>query len=295
VGLDVIVATPGKSIQYDLCRYEGTKLLFRGPPKRFDEPYVAALGGTETFGPFVNDPYPNLLENWLEQPVVNLGVRHAGVSLFAAERWMLERASEADITVLQVLGAGNMSNRLYSVHSRRNDRFLAVSPVLKDMFPDVDFTEFSFVRHLLQSLSDKSQSSFDVMIDELRFAWLQRMRRVLSMIETDVILLWMSDRTPASPSSWPQGPEPLFVTKKMIDELAGSVSASIEVVAGTEGDRLEGKTFAERDRGAALTAPCPRHHAQVAERLSHVIGDLRERPKAYMRDRRQDPRSRSAS
>ena len=290
----MIVAASGKSIQYDLCRYEGTKLLFRGPPRSFDIPYVAALGGTETFGPFVKDPYPSLLEDWLDQPVVNLGVRQAGVSLFAAERWVLECASKADVAILQVLGAGNMSNRLYSVHSRRNDRFLAVSPALKEMFPDVDFTEFSFIRHLLQSLSDRSQSAFEIMVEELRFAWLQRMRRILSMIETDVVLLWMSDRSPAAPSSWPQGPEPLFVTKPMIDELVGDVAAVVEVVSATEGDRLEGKTFELPEKEAALTVPCPHHHAKVAERLSEVIGELRAHPVQRMRDRRQAPRSRSA-
>lgn len=290
----MIVATSGKSIQYDLCRYEGTKLLFRGPPKSFDVPYVAALGGTETFGPFVKDPYPSLLEDWLGKPVVNLGVRQAGVSLFAAERWVLEVASGADVAILQIMGAGNMSNRLYSVHSRRNDRFLAVSPALKDMFPSVDFTEFSFIRHLLQSLSDQSQTAFQIMVEELRFAWLQRMRRILSMIETDVVLLWMSDRSPSAPSSWPQGPEPLFVTKTMIDELAGDVASTVEVVAGTEEDRLEGKTFIAREREAALTAPCPHHHAKVAERLSEVIGDLQSRPTARVHDRGPGPRSRSA-
>ncbi|NNE86457.1 MAG: hypothetical protein HKN27_00140 [Silicimonas sp.] len=232
----------------------------------------------------------------MDKPVVNLGVRHAGVSLFASERWVLECASGADVAIMQVLGAGNMSNRLYSVHSRRNDRFLAVSPALKEIFPDVDFTEFSFIRHLLKSLSERSQTAFEVMVEELRFAWLQRMRRVLSMIETDVVLLWMSDRAPAAPSDWPQGPEPLFVTKAMVDDLAGEVSATVEVVAGTEGDRLEGKTYAARERGAALTAPCPHHHAKAAERLSEVIGELQPHPAARsgVRDRGHAPRSRSA-
>ena len=137
------MGTSEKINLYDLCRYEGTKLSFRGPPKSFDVPYIAALGGSETFGPFVQAPYPTLLEEWLDQPVVNLGVRQAGVSLFAAEESLLDCASQADVAVLQVMGAGNMSNRLYSVHSRRNDRYLAVSPALKELFPEVDFTEFS--------------------------------------------------------------------------------------------------------------------------------------------------------
>ncbi len=284
------------AIQYDMCRYEGTKLAFRGPAKSFDAPYVAALGSTETFGPYVQAPYPTLLEEWLDQPVVNLGVRQAGVSLFASERWMLDCASDADVAILQVMGAGNMSNRLYSVHSRRNDRFLAVSPALKNLFPDVDFTDFSFIRHLLQSLAGQSDSGFQTLVEELRFAWLQRMRRVLSCIECPVVLLWMSDRAPSTPSDWPQGPEPLFVTKAMLDELATDVSAVVEVVGLTEVDRLEGKLFASHEKEAAFSAPCPVHHAKVAEKLCDVIREIQDpaKPGVVNRDRMFATRSRSA-
>lgn len=272
-------------IQYDLCRYGGTKLAFRGPPRTFDVPYIAALGGTETFGPFVQAPFPTLLEEWLDQPVVNLGVRQAGVSLFASEQWMLDRAAGAEVAVLQVMGAGNMSNRLYSVHSRRNDRFLAVSSALKDLFPDVDFTEFSFVRHLLQSLAGRSTDGFKVLVEELRYAWLQRMRRILSCIDSPVVLLWMSDRASSTPSDWPQGPEPLFVTKAMLDALAGDVAEVVEVVALTEVDRLEGKLFASNEKEAAFSAPCPVHHAKVAEKLCEVVLDIQGESQPGMVDR----------
>ena len=290
------VGTFDKSIQYDLCRYEGTRLSFRGPARSFDAPYIAVLGGTETFGPFVQAPFPTLLQDWLDQPVVNLGVRQAGVSLFASEQWLLDCAAGAEVSVIQVMGAGNMSNRLYSVHSRRNDRFLSVSPALKELFPSVDFTEFSFMRHMLQSLSGQSQDGFRILVEELRFAWVQRMRRVLSLIDGPVVLLWMSDRDSSAPSDRPQGPEPLFVNKHMLDDLADHVSAVVEVTGMTEGDRLEGKQFAAHEREAALSAPSPVHHAKVAERLCDVIREIQmaENTSLISRDREEAPRSRSA-
>lgn len=292
----VTLGTFNKTIQYDFCRYEGAKLAFRGPKKSFDDPYIAVLGGTETFGPYVQAPFPDLLEEWLDQTVVNLGVRHAGVSLFAAERWMLDCASRAEVVVLQVMGAGNMSNRLYSVHSRRNDRFLSASLALRNLFPSVDFTDFSFIRHLLQSLAEHSDAGFEVLVEELRFAWVQRMRRVLSFIDCPVVLLWMSDRASSTPAVWPQGPEPLFVTKSMMDTLATDVSAVVEVVALTEEDRLAGKHFASHEKEAALSAPCPAHHAKVAEKLSSVIREVQASKQSGLisRDREGFSRSRSA-
>ncbi|MEO9823821.1 MAG: DUF6473 family protein [Paracoccaceae bacterium] len=294
------MGTSKKSTPYELCRYQGTKLSFRGPQKSFRGPYIATLGGTETFGPFVQAPYPTLLEDWLDQTVVNLGVRQAGVSLFASEQWLLDCASKSDVAVLQVLGAGNMSNRLYSVHSRRNDRFLAVSPALKELFPEVDFTEFSFIRHLLQSLADRSSDGFEVLVEELRFAWVQRMKRVLSCIDAPVIMLWMSDRSSSTPAERPQGPEPLFVTKAMMGALEPLVASVVEVVASTEVDRLEGKQYTQMERDAAYSAPTPVHHAQVAEQLCNAIREIQMSrdvncdASAIGRDRDEFMRSRTA-
>lgn len=92
--------------------YDGSKLALRGPERDFTRPFVAVLGGSETFGKHVALPYPALLERRIGMPVANLGVMHAGVSLFSKERWLLDIASQAELTVIQVMGAQNMSNRL---------------------------------------------------------------------------------------------------------------------------------------------------------------------------------------
>ena len=51
------------ALDYFPCRYGQSKLLFRGPRRRFDGPYAAAIGGTETYGKFVADPYPALVRD----------------------------------------------------------------------------------------------------------------------------------------------------------------------------------------------------------------------------------------
>ena len=48
------------ALDYFPCRYGQSKLLFRGPRRRLEGAYVAAIGGTETYGKFVPDPYPAL-------------------------------------------------------------------------------------------------------------------------------------------------------------------------------------------------------------------------------------------
>ena len=67
-------AYPGDgALDYFPCRYGMSKLLFRGPHRELDGPFCAVLGGTETYGKFVADPYPALVEQMTGLRMVNLG------------------------------------------------------------------------------------------------------------------------------------------------------------------------------------------------------------------------------
>lgn len=257
---------PGSPMDYHYCELPGSRLRFRGPLPLFDAPFVAVLGGNETFGKYVTDPFPALIGDWTGLPVANLSVAHAGLSLFSEEQVLLDVASQARVTVLQALGAQNMSNRLYSVHSRRNDRFLGVSPALRELFPQVDFTEINFTGHLLETLEAASQTAFQVLVDELKWAWVQRMRRVLSIIKGDVILLWVS--TPETS---------LFLTQDMIDELGDDLAGVVRVSLNAA-PSLEGKHYLLGEEEAALQLPGPADHHRIAEALLPLLSDVVEGP-----------------
>lgn len=246
----------------ELCRYEGSRLRFRGPVCSLHDPYIAVLGGSETFGKGVAQPFPALLAQQVDCPVANLGVMHAGVSLFSEESWLIETASKARLTVLQVLGAQNMSNRMYSVHSRRNDRFVGASAALRTLYPNVDFTDFNFTGHLMRSLSSQEGDAFDSLVEELRWAWVQRMRRLVTLIDSDVVLLWMSDRPPEDVDQWTRL-EPAFVDRSMLNEMRPHVVDIVEVVC-TE-------RRAMNPSARTTHFPGPRHHADVAEALASAI------------------------
>ncbi|MEO1779366.1 MAG: DUF6473 family protein, partial [Pseudomonadota bacterium] len=142
---------PG-GLDYLPCRYGTSKILFRGPKRTLDAPYVAFFGGTTTYGKFVETPFPALLEQDLGMTCVNFGCVNAGVDLYAADPVLREAATQARVTVLQVISPRNMSNRFYKVHPRRNDRFIEASPLLRTIYREVDFAEFNFTNHMLQRL-----------------------------------------------------------------------------------------------------------------------------------------------
>ena len=243
------VARTGKD-----CCYDGARLLLRDPQKDLAGPFVACLGGTETFGKFLERPFPDRLEQKAGLPCVNLGWPNAGLEVLLRDQVLLDCANRARLCVLEVPCAINMSNPFYQVHPRRNDRFLQASEALHALFDDVDFTEFNFTRHLLGHLRQLSKRRFAFVRYELSRAWLAGMQAVLDRIEVPVILLWLSARRPDECSDTPDlGADPALVSQQMLAELRPCVSAIIEVRA----DGLAGNSLGATAHEAAANALAP--------------------------------------
>ncbi|SHF20155.1 hypothetical protein SAMN05444339_10479 [Loktanella atrilutea] len=222
----------GAGLHYAPCRYGLSRIFFRGPKRRLDRPYITFIGGTETFGKFIDRPLPALVERDTGRTCVNLGCVNGGVDAFVNDPTIMATCRDADLTVVQVMGANYLSNRFYSVHPRRNDRFLRASTVMQAIYSDVDFSDFTFTRHMLTVLYAKSPERFDIVVSELREAWVARMRNMLNQIGPRAVLLWFS-REPLSDTPWDARPgklsvDPLFITASMIDQLRPQVLDVIE-------------------------------------------------------------------
>lgn len=267
------------ALDYAPCRYGNSRVLFRGPQRRLDAPYVAFLGGTETYGKFIKTPFPALVESSLGINCVNFGISNAGVDVLLNEPVILEAASGAAATVLQVVGAHNLSNRFYTVHPRRNDRFLHASPIMSSVFPEVDFAEFHFTRHMLNSLYRVSPERFAVVQNELQEAWMARMRLLCRKMRGPIFLLWFADHAPseniASDVALIADSEPLFVTREMIDDLRARLAGYVEVVASPAAlsKGTEGMVFSEMEHVAASRLMGPSAHGEAGQ---FVFGALRD-------------------
>ncbi|MDF0600799.1 DUF6473 family protein [Psychromarinibacter sp. C21-152] len=270
------------ALDYFPCRYGTSKQLFRGPRRRLDGDFAVFLGGTETYGKFIDTPYPALVEVDSGLRAVNLGCINAGIDAYFNDKALIDICNRAKVTVVQVMGAQNMSNRFYAVHPRRNDRFLRASPLLEKIYPEVDFTEFSFTRHLLTSLMRRSPEKFALLRQELKEAWAARMRMLLSQIDGKVVLLWLSDHAPMAPDDSRSevfercGSDPIFVDRAMLRSLTGDVARVIEVVA-TDRERLEGLDemyFGELERPAAQEMLGPVVHRRVAQALVPALEEV---------------------
>ena len=267
-------------ISYAPCRYGESRLLFRGPRKRLDRPYLAFLGGTATYGKFVKRPFSMIVEKAMRQTCVNLGCVNGGIDAVLMDQQVIDICSGADMTVIQIMGAQAQSNRFYSVHPRRNDRFLGASTILQAIYHDVDFSDCAFTRHMLGKLHATSTDRFETVVGELREAWSARMRTLISRVGENVILLWFSD-VPMSDVHWSQHPnhlqaDPLFVTKAMVEDLRPLVRDIVEVTPSSTAPakvlRSAGRSTSQRQ--AAMEMLGPACHKEAAQ---HLIAALRER------------------
>jgi len=221
---DTLEAGPDSAV----VRYDGSRIPFRGPPRPLEGRHVVFLGGCATHGGPLEEPFPSLVEAGLGEACVNFGIANASAEAFLLDPVVARACREAMVTMVEVMGAANLSNRFYTVHPRRNDRFLRASPALRAIFPGVDFAEICFTRHLLLRLHEADAERFEVVREELRIAWAARMRALLERAGPRVLLLWPR---PGEPGEGPLGVEPLFVTAEMVEALRPMVEGVVEVPA----------------------------------------------------------------
>lgn len=246
----------GPSSDCTSCRYGSSRLLFRGPAQDLSNNYIAVLGGTETYGKFVRRPFPRLIRLPSPMQIVNLGCMNASPDAFVNDSGVLEIAREARAVVVQIMGAQNLSNRLYMVHPRQNDRFVAARPALCALYPEVDFTEFNFTRHMLTTLREVSESRFEQVVDELRAAWVPRMKTLMSHLPSDVVLLWIAEQAPKPrPTSASPDAAPLLIDAEMIAAIRPLASDWVEVLCPAGETAIERQSFIPP--AAALSPPPP--------------------------------------
>ncbi len=257
------------ALDYAPCHYGASKLVFRGPRRNLAGRYMVVIGGTETFGKYVPLPFVDQLEQSLAVPVVNLGIANAGPDVFLADDEIARIASGAAAVVVQVVGAHNQTNPFYAVHPRRNDRVLSVSPRLRNLFRDVDFAEFHFTRHLVQSLRATSRDRFAVVVAELQTLWVERMIALMHRIGPNIVLMWTGSQPPKSMAGDEIGPRyPALVDRGMMDKVAVHAALQIEVCPPAE--RGAG---ADAMQALAVEAGLPgmQAHRRIADTLIPIL------------------------
>ncbi|MBL3703718.1 hypothetical protein GI582_13565 [Sulfitobacter sp. BDSS02] len=264
----------------EACQYGASRLQCRGPARQFDTPYMVAMGDSETFGKFVKYPFASLLEKSIGMPCVNLGSPNSGLDALLQDPDLIRIAKQADLAIIQAMGAQNLTNRFFRVHPRRNDRFLEPTPVLVELFPEVDFTDFAFTNHMMQSLQQVSPRRFSLISHELKQAWVSRMHLLLRQFARRPILLWLRYETVSGFGEATHNP--FLVDEAMVAELKPHLRQVIEIPVqpASEAQEMNAMIFATAEQEAAANMIGQATHHRIAKELRRVLipGAQRKRP-----------------
>ncbi|WP_254055806.1 DUF6473 family protein [Ruegeria sp. EL01] len=252
-----------------VCQYAGSKRWFRGPVSSLDKPFVACVGGDETFGRFVETPFPAVLGAQLGETCANFGSLFCGVEAMSRDQGLLDLINRSRLCVLQAPCVSYQSNRFYRVHSRRNDRFLEPMQDLVDLYPEEDFTEVHFVRHLLSKLHAKSDARFDLVAQELRAGWVQNLHSLLGRIVPPVVLLCLRVQRDHTQ-------DPIPVDGAMTDQLRPQCASVVQrsVCVSGESDELEDMLFGTLQVPMAAHMIGPAAHRAIAGAVLSALRDL---------------------
>ncbi|MCK0150605.1 DUF6473 family protein [Marivita sp. S6314] len=262
-----------RSIDYVPCRYNGSRLYFRGPSKALRGSYIACLGGCDVYGRYVDQPLSDILNGLVAPSVINLGVENAGVDAYLNDAGALSTAAGASVAIIQMSGCHNTSNRFYTVHPRRNDRFLKASSRLRALYPEMDFTEVHFTRHLLGRLEEICAERFLEIVDEAQRAWRSRMVQLMRHLSGKTVLLWFAPRPLAEDSCGMEEVDP-FLTSSLVGTLQPHADRMVSVVPETWGVCEAGTSPADLQSARLAQLPGTGAHQRVAEVLAKEIAAL---------------------
>lgn len=262
-------------LTYSLCQYPGARVTYRGPPANLQRPYMAFIGASETFGPFVEAPFPTLIAEAYGVEVLNLGVRNAGPDVHLQSRAMLQLTSVAVATVVQVPLIPNLSNRFYRVHPRRNDRFLCITEELRALAPYVDLCDVNFIGHFWAELARQAPDVVSLVRQEVEEVWLDRMRLMLRHIKSPVYLLVIEKDVANPAAKW-------AVSRTMLDALRSLVSQIVHVRPSQQALR-EGRStlmFSDAEFSKASGALNATAHKDVAHGVMAAMDDAMKKARA---------------
>jgi Sulfotransferase family/Domain of unknown function (DUF6473) len=174
-------------VDYEMFLLPGTGRRLRGPaPKRITPgEYFTCLGAAQTFGCFCEKPYPALLSDRLNLPVLNLGLAGVGPRFFLQPRGapLLEYVNEGKFAVVQVMSGRSEDNSLFESGGRE---YLTRRSNGQRIAATLAYGE------LLAQDVEKLKS----IAEETRANWIESFSTLLQAIEVPTILFWFSKRSP---------------------------------------------------------------------------------------------------
>lgn len=241
--------------------------------------YFVCLGAAQTFGRFSPEPFPTLLQQRLDLPVLNISHGGAGPSFFSqADARLFHYLNNARFVVLQVMSGRSESNSLFASrgvghYTRRSDG--------AEMGCDEAFADL---------LRNEAPAEVARIVNETRANWLASYRAILSNLSAPSVLFWFAQRRPKYRETYDSvaglfGGFPQLVTDAMVRALRAECDEYVACIS----KRGLPQRLVDRRTGEPVTVadpwtvepwehnwyyPSPEMHVDAADALEPVCRKL---------------------
>jgi glycosyltransferase involved in cell wall biosynthesis len=269
----------------DAIPHPNGEVYYRGPaPSNLTEGgYLACIGGAQTLGRFVTQPYSDQLGKTLGLETLNLGHGGGKPRYFLECPGILEHLNKAALVVVQIPSARGGETSFFKPVSIKNAVLQNKRPGYSKSprFADKAYKEF---------LENESPELVAQLQSEIRENWMEEMTQLLTAIQVPKVLLWFSTRTPDTGSGFciqtlryeatPNFRYPHFVNRDMVENLCLLADGYVEYV-GHPGipqpltSRFDGRpvhVFSKRKKNTDKNEyyPSPEMHTEVTIRLAET-------------------------
>ena len=204
-------------MDYEVYPFHGYEL--RGPGIDITKPYIVCIGAAHTFGPFCKEPFPALLASRLGIQVSNLGIGGAIPAQFLSDNF-LRHINRSKYAVIQIL-SGRCGSNSYYTHVQR--RVGIIHEGYRVAAPFLFWTE-------AEEKYDKAL--FHKQVKETRRDYIYQMLALIRSVNVPKILFYFSIRRPEDlPGKLTASPFPQFLTRWMIEEMAGFCDEYVECIS----------------------------------------------------------------
>ncbi|MFT4840479.1 MAG: hypothetical protein ACI8UD_002961 [Planctomycetota bacterium] len=284
-------------VDYRLWQASHGGMWLRGPKPEKLEPggYFACVGAAQTFGCFVEQPWPQMLSDELGLPVLNLGLAGAGPALFRQEP-MLKLLREARFVVFQVMsGRSADCSRFVSGGTERlqlqDGRRLGADAAWTELLHQ-DLAGTS--NRLMRGLKNRWFATFgrkDVhqLVQETRDNWTREFCELIDATARPSALLWFSKRTPQHHPRLHSlralfGEFPQLVDERMVQAVAEHTEHYVECVTSRGSPQPLATPVRPSDAGTDKASdvawthnayyPSPEMHEDARNALRHPVQAL---------------------
>jgi hypothetical protein len=238
-------------VDYQLWQATDGGRWLRGPRPEGLEPgsYFACVGAAQTFGCFTEQPWPSLLSQQLNLPVLNLGQAGAGPALFRTPA-LLQLLRGARFVVYQVMSGRSADCSLFQSGGQErltlpDGRELGAGAAWAELLhADLRGITNPILRGLKNRwLAQFGRSHVRRLVAETQANWTAEFQRLIEEVNRPSALLWFSKRPPQYQPRYHSlaalfGEFPQLVDAAMVQKVMGRAQHYVECVTSRGSPQL---------------------------------------------------------